>query len=304
MKLIKSNWSKILLIFAVIIIIVSYCINLSSQEKKEYESYADYTMADIVMTLTFNKEFQFYTTRYVQSFNNDKKISEGELIYDYAQYNFLPILNYLYKPSEDKELINSFSNFLNFYSDYYVLTLKSRENIFTRQENGKYFTYDDGVYTYYVKMNVIGKAGLNLVYTEYLKYYGYQSIEDKFLNDLYLDESIKTKYNYNELQRMVRNDFDMFYYGNEKEVIKIISSDINSFLKYIYTYYIEINTENNSKLVLLKEIETEPLELTFNLREKDRIYKSVSKYYKYSYALDINDVWEQLKEKGYPKIYS
>ena len=304
MKWIKSNLSKILLIFAIIIIIVSYCLSLYSYEKKEYESYADYTRADIVMTLTFNKEFQFYTTRYVQSFNNDKKISEGELIYDYAQYNFLPILNYLHKPSEDEELINSFSNFLSFYSDYYVLTLKLRENIFSRQENGKYFTRKDGIYTYYVKMNVIGKAGLNSVYTEYLKCHGYQSIEDKFLNDLYLEESIKTKYSYNELQSIIRNNFDMLYYGSEKEIIKVITSDINSFLKYIYTYYIELNTEDNSKLVLLKEIETEPLELTFNLRKKDRIYKSASKYYKYSYILDINDVWDQLKEKGYPKIYS
>ncbi len=304
MKWIKSNLSKILLIFAIIIIIVSYCLSLYSYEKKEYESYTDYTRADIVMTLTFNKEFQFYTTRYVQSFNNDKKISEGELIYDYAQYNFLPILNYLHKPSEDEELINSFSNFLSFYSDYYVLTLKLRENIFSRQENGKYFTRKDGIYTYYVKMNVIGKAGLNSVYTEYLKCHGYQSIEDKFLNDLYLEESIKTKYSYNELQSIIRNNFDMLYYGSEKEIIKVITSDINSFLKYIYTYYIELNTEDNSKLVLLKEIETEPLELTFNLRKKDRIYKSASKYYKYSYILDINDVWDQLKEKGYPKIYS
>lgn len=304
MKWIKNNWSKILLVLALLIIIVAYCTNLYTQEKKEYESYADYTRADIVMTLTFNKEFQFYTTKYVQSFNNDKKITEGELIYDYAQYKFLPILNYLYLPSENKELINSFQNFLNFHSDYYVLTLGLREKIFQRQENGKYFTFDNDIYTYYVKMDVIGKKGINSIYTEYLKNKGYKNVEDKFLEDLSLIDSIKNKYNYSELEKLIRNDYEIFYYGNEKEIIEVIVSDLNDFLEYIYTDYIHLDTNNNDTLVLLKEIETEPLELTFQLTEGDRIYKSASKYYKYFYRLDINDVWKQLEKKGYPKIYS
>ena len=98
--------------------------------------------------------------------------------------------------------------------------------------------------------------------------------------------------------------YKIFYYGNEKEILEVITEDLENFIKYIYTYYIYLDTSNNDNLVLLKEIATEPIELEFNLTVADRIYNSVSKYYKYSYKLDINDVWEQLEKKGYPKIYS
>lgn len=304
MKWIKSNWSKLLLSLTIILIIYVYSLNIYNSEKKSYESYADFSRADIIMTLTFNKEFQFYTTRYVQSFNEDKKITEGELIYDYAQYDFLPMLSFLQSPSENENLILSFQKFLNFHSDYYVLTLGQREKIFVRQENGKYFKRNNDIYTYYVKMNVIGKKGINSIYNEYLRNIGYDNVEDKFINDLYLKESIKNKYDYNKLVNNIRNNYKIFYYGNEKEILEVITEDLENFIKYIYTYYIYLDTSNNDNLVLLKEIATEPIELVFNLTVADRIYNSVSKYYKYSYKLDINDVWEQLEKKGYPKIYS
>jgi len=304
MKWIKNNCSKLLLFLAIILIIAVYSLNIYNTEKKSYESYADYSRADIIMTLTFNKEFQFYSTRRVQSFNNDKKLSEGDLIYDYAQYKFMPMLSYLNNPSEDKDLITSFQKFLNFHSDYYLLMLGQREKIFERQKNGKYFIQKNDIYTYFVKMDVIGKKGLNSVYNEYLKNLGYNNVEDKFINDLYLKESIKNKYNNNELINNVKNNYKVFYYGNEKEILEVITKDLDDFIKYIYTYYIYLDTSNNDNLVLLKEIETEPIELTFNLTIADRHYSPVSKYYKYSYKLDINDVWEQLEKKGYPKIYS
>ena len=216
MKWIKSNWSKLLLSLTIILMIYVYSLNIYNSEKKSYESYADFSRADIIMTLTFNKEFQFYTTRYVQSFNEDKKITEGELIYDYAQYDFLPMLSFLQSPSENKNLILSFQKFLNFHSDYYVLTLGQREKIFVRQENGKYFKRNNDIYTYYVKMNVIGKKGINSIYNEYLRSIGYDNVEDKFINDLYLKESIKNKYDYNKLVNNIRNNYKIFYYGNEK----------------------------------------------------------------------------------------
>jgi len=206
MKWIKNNCSKLLLFLAIILIIAVYSLNIYNTEKKSYESYADYSRADIIMTLTFNKEFQFYSTRRVQSFNNDKKLSEGDLIYDYAQYKFMPMLSYLNNPSEDKDLITSFQKFLNFHSDYYLLMLGQREKIFERQKNGKYFIQKNDIYTYFVKMDVIGKKGLNSVYNEYLKNLGYNNVEDKFINDLYLKESIKNKYNNNEIINNVKNN--------------------------------------------------------------------------------------------------
>lgn len=304
MKWIKNNWIKIILVIMIIIIIKFYLISYYNQEKKEYLLYNDYTRADMVMTLTYNKNFQFYATRKVQSLNSDIKLTAGDLIYDFAQYEFLPILNYLNSPSENEKLKNSFTTFLTFLSDYYYATIGYSENILVRQSNGKYYTLKNGVYIYNTKMNVIGKKGLNSVYNEYLISNGHKNIEQNFLENLYSVNTIKKEYTYNEMKDMISNNYNEFYSRNEKEIIEVISSDLKRFNKYLYTHYIFIDADNNDAVILLKEINTEPLELTFKFKTYDRIYSSISKYYTHTYTLDINDVWEQLKEKGYPKIYS
>ena len=199
MKWIKNNLFKIGLTLVILIIVSFYILSYYNKEKNEYISYNDFTRADIVMTLTYNKDFQFYTTRYVQSLNGDKKLSKGDLIYDFAQYEFIPILNYLDSPTEKTNLTETFSKFLSFLSDYNFLTIGFRENILVRQPNGEYYTYENGIYRYYVKMNVIGKKGLNSVYNEYLKSKGYSNVEENFIKKLYSLEIIRKEYNYNEL---------------------------------------------------------------------------------------------------------
>ena len=189
-------------------------------------------------------------------------------------------------------------------SDYYFATIGRSENIFVRQSNGYYYTYDNEIYTYYVKMNVLGKKGLNSVYEEYLDSKNYKSVEENFLKNLYSLKVIKNEYGYDEMKNLISNNYEEFYSRNKKEILEVISSDLESFNKFLYTNYIKIDENSNDAVILLKEIETEPLELTFDFKVFDRVYSSISKYYSHNYILDINDVWEQLDEKGYPKLYA
>ena len=305
MKWIKNNLFKIGLMIVILIMLSFYLLSYYKKEKDEYISYNDFTRADIVMTLTYNKNFQFYTTRYVQSLNGDKKLSKGDLIYDFAQYEFIPILNYMDNSTETDDLIEAFSNFLTFLSDYNFLTIGLRENILVRQSNGKYYTFENDIYRYYVKMNVIGKKGLNAVYNEYLKSKDFRNVEENFVKKLYSLEIIKKEYSYNELIKEISENYKEFYSRNENEIIEVISLDLNEFNKYLYTHYIYLGEDQgNTTIKLLKEVETEPIELTFNFKVYDRIYSSIDKHYSHTYILDINDVWEQLEKKGYPKIYS
>lgn len=305
MRWLKNNLFKIALISVILIIFLFYLSSYYKKEKNEYISYNDFTRADIVMTLTYNKNFQFYTTRYVQSMNIDKKVSKGDLIYDFAQYKFIPILNYLNSSTENEDLIENFSKFLSFLSDYNFLTIGLRENILVRQSNGKYYTIEEDIYRYYVKMNVIGKEGLNTAYNEYLKNKGYKSVDENFIEKLYRLDVIKKEYSYNELIKEISENYDDFYNRNDDEILKVITLDLKEFNQYLYTYYIYLGEDQgNTTIKLLKEIRTEPIELTFDFKVYDRIYSSIDKHYSHTYILDINDVWEQLEKKGYPKIYS
>jgi len=305
MKWIKNNYIKLVFVILCIIIISFYAYNYILEEKEQYRGYNDYYRANFVMTLTYNKNLQFYTTRQIQALNFDKKIDEGELIYDYSQYDLLPMLKFLNEAPKNEILITNFTNFLKFWSDYNYLTIGLSENIFVKQSNGKYYKKIDDIYRYYVELPVFSKKGLNNVYNEYLKTNGYTNVKEKFLKDLYKNPIISKEYTYNEFIDEISTNYNNFYLRNEEEILDIIGKDLGSFNKFLYTYYIYFDENNyNTKLELLKTIDTEIIQLTFDFKKYERIYSSIDRHYTHSYVLDINDVWEQLEKKGYPKIYS
>lgn len=305
---ITNNLPKIILIFLFLPLLAYFVKDYIKNEIKQYELYNDFTRANIVMTLSFNKDhvLQFDAIRYVQLFNDDKKLSKGDLIYDFSNYSILPILDYQKKVSENEELILSFSDFLDFLADYNMATINDRENILVRQENGKYYNYDKKteIYTYYIKKNIIDKNTFNKIYVEYLKTKKYNDIQSYFINEIYCNDIIKNKYTYRELKNIIINKYDEFYKKNEDIIVNIIAQDIKSFSEYLYNNYIFIDENNGGNIYLKQEISTSNLELSFKFKKGDRIYNSASKYYTNIYELDINDVWNQLSEKGYPKLYS
>lgn len=294
----------IILILLFLILSIIFVEEYVNNEIEQYKGYNDFTRGDIVMTLSYNKDplLQYHAIRYVQSFNTDNKVSKGDLIYDFASYEFIPILNYLNKKSENVTLINSFSKIMNFMLDFNSATIGLAENILVEQSNGKYYVYEKGIYTYKVKKDVISKEMFEKMYSEYLASENCINVDENIAYRLFKNKNINSLYSYSEIKDNINYNYEKFYESNEDLIVIEIANDLEKFANFLYKEYLFI--DSNDKRYLKKNIDTSILELSFNFTEGDRIYNAASKYYTHNYKLDINDVWEQLAEKGYPKIYS
>ena len=97
------------------------------------------------------------------------------------------------------------------------------------------------------------------------------------MNQLLKIDKINSKYTYSQLTEIISNDYNKFYKDNENEIIKVISNDLSMFAKFLYTDYIFIDRDNNDKRYLLKDVETDLLEISFNFTEGDRIQECANK---------------------------
>ena len=151
------------LIFILIIIIFCLClfflIKYITKEIEEYKLYDDYTKANQVMLLSFNKNFDIFFTsiRAILSSNYDKKLSKGDIIFDFANYHMIPILDYMKNPTNNEILITNFSLFTDFLANYNMATIDNRENILIKQKNNTYYVYKNKKYKYSIKKEVISK---------------------------------------------------------------------------------------------------------------------------------------------------
>lgn len=300
----KKNIAIIIILFT--ILLVFFVINYINKELEEYKSYADFTMASDVMLLSFNKNFdlQYPLIRKIQSSTDEKKETEGSLIYDFAQYDMLPIFNYLVSDECNHNLITSFTKFTDFLTNFNSAIYNRRENILDRLDGDNYYKFENDVYIYKVKKKVIKKEFFEKVYNEYLKSIDENNTKSNFINKLYKNKDISDFYSYSELKDNIDNNYDIFYIKNKETVLNVIAEDLESFCKYLNDKVLYISGSSMPTLKIEeKNIETEVIEIYYNFTKLDRIYSSASKYYKYSYQLNIQYVWNQLKELGYPKLY-
>lgn len=304
----KTLNDKLYIVLVILFVLLSsvFIREYINKEKKEYDGYNDFSRADIVMTLSYNKDavLQFHAIRYVQLFSDCKKTSKGDLVYDFATYDFIPILNYLNESNESEKLVTSFSGIMQFLVDYNSATIAAAEDMLVEQPNGRYFKYENKKYIYETKKEVISKKAFIKMYKEYLETINYNDTEENFINKLLKNKDISSKYTYKEIEKSIQSNYNKFYKENEQVIISVISSDLDDFVKFLYTDYMFIDELNNDKRYLLKDVETDTLEVSFKFTKGDRIHNSASKYYTHNYVLDIYDVWEQLREKGYPMLYS
>lgn len=278
-----------------------------SSELKEYNLYNDYTRANQVMLLSFNKNFyhQYPLIRYIQSSTENEKVTEGSLIYDFAKHDMIPILNYLNSEIVNLELINSFSLFFDFLANYNAATHETREDILVRLSEKDYYIYNKNVYTYKVEKEVIKKEFFHEIYDKYLKSNNEKNVQNNLINKLYRKSEIKESYSYDKLVRNIKNNYNEFYKKNENIILLIIAEDLREFSNYLSDYVLIINDDELPTVKLdIKDIKTEKIEISYNFIELDRIYSSISKYYTHSYQLDIENVWQQMIDLGYPKLYN
>lgn len=296
------------LIFILIIIIFCLClfflIKYITKEIEEYKLYDDYTKANQVMLLSFNKNFDIFFTsiRAIQASNYDKKLSKGDIIFDFANYHMIPILDYMKKPTNNEILITNFSLFTDFLANYNMATIDNRENILIKQKNNTYYVYKNKKYKYSIKKEVISREALEELYNQYLESIKELNVSSNFINRLLKETKISKKYTYHTLLSKINKEYLEFYQEYEELVLDVIGKDIGDFVDYL-SYIVVVDPERKSPPVLTKKLQTKTLRLDFEFTRLDRIYVPYSKYYKYSYQLNLNSIWEQLKQQEFPMLY-
>lgn len=301
----KKN--RLLVVFLAIMcvsILYFYFNEYQQREQGFYDLYNDFTMADTVDWLSYRKELdnQMYGIKNVQSRQKGTKTTENDLISDFATYEFVPILNYLGSKEFDQKFIDNFANFWEFIAHHLEASLDNNwENIFIRQDNGKYFVYDDGIYTYTIEKVVIGREEFNKLYADYLKTINMSNVQEHFINKLLEEKPIKMAYTSASLKEELENNYDEFYENYMAIILKIIGSDLEQFGSYLKNRIILYDA--NGWVKGLKEvIPTETIRLDFKFKKFERVYSAV-KYYNYIYDLDLKDVWKQTAALNYPKLY-
>jgi len=297
--------AKIITYILVIVILAYYGLNFYISEKKNYNKYNDYTRGSTVQLCTFYKDFgmQFEIIRTAEAVVKGEKITQGELIYDFKNYDIIPILNYINEIEENQDLVDSFSKIMEFFADYNYLSHRLSEEVFENYgKNKDYYEIVDDSYVYKVKKKVIKKEQITKIYNEYLLSKNYSNALDNFISKLYEKTEINTKYSVKSLKEEILSNYKTFYNKYKDYILQVISADLNDFATYAINEYYEFDVAGNL-LKLKKEPTTEELKLFFRFKELDRVYNSISKYFSHSYILDLNDVFEQLKQKNYPKLY-
>ena len=290
----------IFLSFVCIMFILFILSSYIKKEKEEYELNDDFTKASEVMIISFNKSLFYEIIRLSESVSTVKKDTIDTLIINLKEYNFIPILNYLNESTNNEKITNDFLNYLKFLEYYNSSTIESREDIFM---NHPLYTYKDGIYTYQTKKKVIKKEFYDKKYKEYLKSIKVSNCKKEFINKLYSNKYIKKLYSYNDLKYEIENNYDEFYLMNKDYIEDTIGNLFNDFINYILKTTI-VKEEGYLPYLIVNEndIETEEIIIDYKFKRLQRIYESI-KYYKYSYQLDVQSIWDQIKEYNYPKVY-
>lgn len=162
--------------------------------------------------------------------------------------------------------------------------------------------YKNKKYKYSIKKEVISREALEELYNQYLESIKELNVSSNFINRLLKETKISKKYTYHTLLSKINKEYLEFYQEYEELVLDVIGKDIGDFVDYL-SYIVVVDPERKSPPVLTKKLQTKTLRLDFEFTRLDRIYVPYSKYYKYSYQLNLNSIWEQLKQQEFPMLY-
>lgn len=188
---------------------------------------------------------------------------------------------------------------MDFMANFNCLTNKSRKNIFVKQDNNDYYNYEEGVYIYNIEKKVIDKTFFQKSYYEYLNLQNKTTVAEHFLSLISQDKKIKEKYSFREIEKEVLENYEDFYIRNRESINALIGEDLLNYSKYLGNYI----EESNKGPVLKRKIESSFVTLTFKLSKLKNDFIFDNTYFNNSYYLSLDDVWNELKDKNYPKIY-
>ena len=194
-----------LLIIVLTFIIIWQLFNYLSYAKSQKYLYNEYNRTSIVLSLTYYKNLNSFTNSvlYQQRYTNEERITKEKLITDFANYEYIPILNYIKNDNElNSNMILAFSKIMDFIEFVNYYNYIPAESIM--KNNSKGFYSENNIIT--VNKKVITKECFNKLFLEFINY--------KDLDTILLEKL----YNIDKIRELINNGtnviLDRYVYSN------------------------------------------------------------------------------------------
>lgn len=294
-----------LLIIVLTFIIIWQLFNYLRYVKSQKYLYNEYNRTSIVLSLTYYKNLNSFTNSvlYQQRYTNEERITKEKLITDFANYEYIPVLNYIKNDNElNSNMILAFSkimDFIEFVNYYNYIPAESIMN-----NNSKGFYSENNIIT--VNKKVITKECFNKLFLEFINY---EDLDNILLEKLYNIDKINKNYSLNTLKDMFNNDYVNFYNKFSVNIKDIVSNILSEFGYYLTSKCSIEPKEKNSeddvgyKYVINLNLDYVNIKLPYEFSVVQKIYNDNSKYSNELYSVNLEKIWDILKNNDMPIIY-
>lgn len=294
-----------LLIIVLTFIIIWQLFNYLSYVKSQKYLYNEYNRTSIVLSLTYYKNLNSFTNNvlYQQRYTNEERITKEKLITDFANYEYIPILNYIKNDNElNSNMILAFSKIMDFIEFVNYYNYIPAESIM--KNNSKGFYSENNIIT--VNKKVITKECFNKLFLEFINY---EDLDTILLEKLYNIDKINKNYSLNTLKDMFNNDYVNFYNKFSVNIKDIVSNILSEFGYYLNSKCSIEPKEKNSeddvgyKYVINLNLDYVNITLPYEFSVVQKIYNDNSKYSNELYSVNLEKIWNILKNNDMPIIY-
>ena len=294
-----------LLIIVLTFIIIWQLFNYLSYAKSQKYLYNEYNRTSIVLSLTYYKNLNSFTNSvlYQQRYTNEERITKEKLITDFANYEYIPILNYIKNDNElNSNMILAFSKIMDFIEFVNYYNYIPAESIM--KNNSKGFYSENNIIT--VNKKVITKECFNKLFLEFINY---KDLDTILLEKLYNIDKINKNYSLNTLKDMFNNDYVNFYNKFSVNIKDIVSNILSEFGYYLNSKCsIEPKEKNGEddvgyKYVINLNLDYVNIALPYEFSVVQKIYNDNSKYSNELYSVNLEKIWNILKNNDMPIIY-
>ena len=294
-----------LLIIVLTFIIIWQLFNYLSYVKSQKYLYNEYNRTSIVLSLTYYKNLNSFTNSvlYQQRYTNEERITKEKLITDFANYEYIPILNYIKNDNElNSNMILAFSKIMDFIEFVNYYNYIPAESIM--KNNSKGFYSENNIIT--VNKKVITKECFNKLFLEFINY---KYLDTILLEKLYNIDKINKNYSLNTLKDMFNNDYVNFYNKFSVNIKDIVSNILSEFGYYLNSKCsIEPKEKNGEddvgyKYVINLNLDYVNITLPYEFSVVQKIYNDNSKYSNELYSVNLEKIWDILKNNDMPIIY-
>lgn len=294
-----------LLIIVLTFIIIWQLFNYLSYVKSQKYLYNEYNRTSIVLSLTYYKNLNSFTNSvlYQQRYTNEERITKEKLITDFANYEYIPILNYIKNDNElNSNMILAFSKIMDFIEFVNYYNYIPAESIM--KNNSKGFYSENNIIT--VNKKVITKECFNKLFLEFINY---EDLDTILLEKLYNIDKINKNYSLNTLKDMFNNDYVNFYNKFSVNIQDIVSNILSEFGYYLNSKCSIEPKEKNSeddvgyKYVINLNLDYVNITLPYEFSVVQKIYNDNSKYSNELYSVNLEKIWNILKNNDMPIIY-